>query len=118
MPSDDLGHVDFFELRRDGYALAWAGLERHGADALLRSVVVRDRGAGAGTELVRQVMRAAADQGMTRLWLLTETAEPFFARFGFHSTLRDDAPEAIRQSSEFAGVCPASAVCMVRALDG
>jgi N-acetylglutamate synthase-like GNAT family acetyltransferase len=122
LPADDIDPAitTFYRLSEDGRCLGWAGVERHGAEGLLRSVVVPDdqRGVGVGTDLIDRVMRAAAGDGIARLWLLTETAAPFFARLGFARADRGQASEPIRASSEFRGVCPASAECMVADLRG
>ena len=122
LPADDLdpGVARIFRLNEDGRCLGWAAVERHGSEGLLRSVVVpaAHRGAGLGTELIGRVMQAAARDGVTRLWLLTETAAPFFAALGFAPSDRAAASEPIRQSSEFGGVCPATAQCMVADLAG
>jgi N-acetylglutamate synthase-like GNAT family acetyltransferase len=48
------------------------------------------------------------------IYLLTETAERFFARRGYSPADRRDTAPAITASREFALVCPASAVLMVR----
>lgn len=119
LPIDDLGaEARVYELRDDGGALGWAALERFGGDALLRSVVIAPhrRGEGVGADLVGKIGAEAKQSGISRLWLLTETAEPFFARIGFARAVRDGAPSAIRETSEFSTVCPASAVCMSKAL--
>jgi len=120
LPAEDLRDEAIFFFRLDDAAgpLGWAAVEPHGRDGLLRSVLVagHGRGRGVGTDLVSRVMRAAADEGVERLWLLTETAAPFFARLGFALSERDDAPPAIRQASEFRHVCPASADCMAQDL--
>jgi amino-acid N-acetyltransferase len=52
--------------------------------------------------------------GVRELFLLTTTAEPIFARWGFRRVDRAEAPPAIRESREFASLCPASAVFMAR----
>ena len=98
--------------------LGWAALEQYGPDALLRSVLtVPDRrNGGVGTMLVKRVSAAAADQGVERLWLLTETAAPFFARLGFAETQRANAPASMQETTEFRSVCPASATCMTMML--
>ena len=46
------------------------------------------------------------------MYLLTTTAERYFARFGFVQIARDDVPGAVQQSVEFREACPASAVVM------
>lgn len=120
LPCGDLDEAIFYQLEDGQGPIAWAGLELYGREALLRSVVVpaRQRGAGVGSDLVVRVMQAAAAQGVERLWLLTETAAPFFNRLGFRAAPRDEAPAAVRESPEFASVCPASAACMILALPG
>jgi len=94
--------------------IGWAALERFGEEALLRSVLIAasKRASGSGAELVRQVMEQARNCGIARLWLLTETAAPFFAKLGFRIVHRSEAPEVIRATSQFASICPASATCM------
>jgi hypothetical protein len=47
------------------------------------------------------------------VFLLTETAPAFFARFGFTDIDRARVPETIRQTVEFSSACPASARVMV-----
>lgn len=95
------------------------GLELHGEDALLRSAVVAPeaRGTGVGTSLVEAVIAQARCRGLRRVFLLTTTAERFFARFGFREIGRDAVPEPVRRSPEFAGVCPSSATAMVLDLE-
>ena len=94
-----------------------AGLERYGAageDALLRSLAVadRERGRGLGSALVEKLLARARSERIARIVLLTETAEPFFARFGFRRIARADAPESVRSSVEFQSACPQSAAVM------
>lgn len=123
LPHEDLtpAHLRDFLLLREGEAVVGAvGLERLGADALLRSLVVRpdQRGRGLGGRLVDAAEARARNEGVTRLWLLTETAAPFFAARGYAPAERDRAPEAIRATAEFAALCPASAACLAKRLDG
>jgi amino-acid N-acetyltransferase len=54
--------------------------------------------------------------GVETLLLLTTTAERFFARRGYAVGPRDAAPLEIRQTPEFAGLCPSSSVCMRKRL--
>ena len=94
------------------------GLELFGEVALLRSLVVADhlRGSGAGSLLLAHAERQAKLAGVRRLYLLTTTAETFFARRGYARADRAAAPAAIRTTHEFAGMCPASAAFMVKPL--
>jgi amino-acid N-acetyltransferase len=95
-----------------------AGLEQHGDVGLLRSVaiVASERGQGLGRRLVENRLDAAKRQELQAVYLLTTTADRFFRDLGFDETHRDTVPVALRGSSEFASVCPASAVCMVKRL--
>ena len=120
LPEDDLRPeiTSFFRLDDAAGPLGWAAVEHHGSEGLLRSVVVLDgrRGERLGTDLISRVIQAAADDRIKRLWLLTETAAPFFAKLGFTMSERESAPPAIRQTSEFLYCCPSSADCMAREL--
>ena len=94
------------------------GLELFGDVALLRSLAVtaESRSSGMGSALVRHAESHALSQGVRTLYLLTTTAEGFFARHGFARAARDAAPPAIRSTPEFAGICPASAAFMSKQL--
>jgi amino-acid N-acetyltransferase len=94
------------------------GLELHGEDALLRSLVVdpQARGRGCATALVARAERHAREQGARRLYLLTTIAADFFARLGYKRVERDSAPGSIRATSEFASLCPASSALMMKEL--
>jgi amino-acid N-acetyltransferase len=50
------------------------------------------------------------------IYLLTTTAEEFFARRGYRRTERSSAPVAIRNTREFAGICPVSSAFMNKLL--
>lgn len=94
------------------------GLELYGRDALLRSLVVSPamRGRGCGKALVDAVESYARDAAVQRMFLLTETAEPFFASLDYLVASRESAPDAIRNSTEFSSLCPASATFMWKRL--
>jgi amino-acid N-acetyltransferase len=106
-----------FLVARDGGALlGCVGLELYGEAALLRSLAVaeRSRGVGLGAALADAALEDARRRGVRSLYLLTTTAEGFFARRGFERIARDEVPEAVRGSAEFGALCPASAACMAR----
>lgn len=94
------------------------GIEVRGAAGLLRSVVVESsaRGNGVGTALCDALEARARDDGVETLYLLTTTAADFFAARGYATIDRRDAPPAIRETDQFADLCPETAVCMKRAL--
>jgi N-acetylglutamate synthase-like GNAT family acetyltransferase len=116
LPADDIRErgTALFRFEDEAGPIGWAALERHGREALLRSVVVlpEHQRRGAGAEMIRRVLTAAAELGARRLWLLTETAAPFFEKLGFHRADRHAAPAAIAATTEFRGTCPASATCL------
>ena len=95
-----------------------AGLEIYQDGALLRSVVVASsaRGRGLGQELTRAVLDVARARGIANVYLLTTTAERFFQKLGFIGIPRENVPVSVRQSIEFRGACPDTAVCMQQTL--
>jgi amino-acid N-acetyltransferase len=94
------------------------GVETHGSVGLLRSVAVERsvRGEGLGTALCERLETVARDSGIETLYLLTTTASGFFAGLGYAEVDRSQAPEGIRGMTEFADLCPDSAVCMRKRL--
>ena len=94
------------------------GIEIHGGDALLRSLVVTPglRSTGLGSALVRRAESHARAHGARAMYLLTTTAEHFFARRGYARLERSNAPAAIRATREFADICPASSAFMFKTL--
>jgi amino-acid N-acetyltransferase len=117
--ADFAAHLaDFLVARRGGAVIGAVGLERHGGHALLRSLVVApaQRGAGLGGRLVDRLEGRARYLGVRRFYLLTTTAEAFFARRGFRRIARSRVPAAITATCEFRSLCPVSAVCMARAV--
>lgn len=120
LPHEDVhdGDGEFYLAVDDGTLVGVAGLEQCGEDALLRSVVVRERlrGCGYGSALVAAIDDRARERGTERLYLLTTTAARFFADEGFQRVTRTEVPEAVRSTTEFAELCPDSATAMVREL--
>jgi amino-acid N-acetyltransferase len=124
LPHEDFApHVAHFLVARGltgspqgGAVVGAVGAEVGGADALLRSLVVApsQRGAGLGGRLVDELERAAGAWGVRRWWLLTTTAEKFFAVRGFRVAARSEAPAAIQHTRQFSGGCCCPAVCMTR----
>lgn len=58
----------------------------------------------------------ASASGISELWLLTTTAEDFFPRAGYVTVNRSSASTRLQASTQFAQLCPASAVCMMKTL--
>lgn len=120
LPTSDLASArPEFVVAYDGEKLEGAGaLERFGATALLRSVVVTDdrRGAGLGQSIVRELERRAHAAGVKEVVLLTQTAAPFFERQGYRVVERGGVSQSVQTSEEFRSLCPASAICMTKVL--
>jgi amino-acid N-acetyltransferase len=110
--------------RLEGRVVGSAALELYGPAALLRSVVVRHnlRGAGLGGRLTEAALELSRNLAVAQAYLLTETADHFFPRFGFRPIPRSEVPlGGVRSSVEFTAACPTSARTMVldlRALQG
>ena len=121
LPHDDLTpeHLEHFLVLRDGSEIAGVvGMEVAEDAGLLRSLAVpaARRGGGLAGVLVAALEARARSIGIRTLYLLTTTAEGFFARRGYTLTDRGAVPDAIAATLEFRGICPASAACMARAL--
>jgi amino-acid N-acetyltransferase len=100
--------------RMDRQIVGSVGLELYGRAALLRSVAVDApwRGQGLGSQLVDAALVLANAQGVDQLYLLTETAAPYFARRGFVPIARTGVDPVVTTSIEFTSACPASAQAM------
>ncbi len=94
------------------------GAEIYGRFALLRSLAVRadHRGAGWGERITRRVIEDTRHAGVGELFLLTTTAERYFASRGWEVIPRLDVPEVIAATAEFATLCPSTAIVMRRSL--
>jgi amino-acid N-acetyltransferase len=90
------------------------GLELYADTALLRSAVVHSslRSKGIGSLLYNQLIENAKSLGISRIILLTETAEGYFSRKGFKKIEARTVSGPITTSVEFTGACPSTAVCM------
>ena len=121
LPTSDLtdGHMkDFFYVGPATAPTGTVGVQIHGADALLRSLVVTSalRTHGLGQRLVERAEQHAREHGAATVYLLTTTAASFFRSRGYVVTPRDSAPPAIRSTPEFADLCPASATFLSKPL--
>jgi N-acetylglutamate synthase-like GNAT family acetyltransferase len=114
---DDLG--DTMIVARDASRVVGvAALELYRDGALLRSVAVDPavQGQRLGHRLTEAALRMAEARGVPSVFLLTTTADRFFARLGFEHIMRDDVPTSVQASVEFRSACPASAVVMRKRL--
>lgn len=121
LPHADLTpeHLAHFLVLREGEAIAGVvGMEARGDAGLLRSLAVAAdrRGGGWAARLVDALEARARAAGIRALYLLTMTAEGFFARRGYAPVDRAGVPDAILALEEFRGICPGTAACMAKPL--
>ncbi len=120
LPFDDVSAEcqEFIIVIADGEVIGCGALETFDGAALMRSLAVAElhRGAGLGGEIYDRLVARAKEKGLTRLFLLTTTAAPYFARRGFELVGRSTAPEAMTRSAQFASLCPSTAACMARSI--
>ena len=95
------------------------GVEFYGAAALLRSLAVEPefRKAGVAQTLMQHVLQEIKVAGCTEVYLLTNSAEHYLAKFGFSMVERTQVPEVILASSALAYACPASSTCMAYSIN-
>jgi N-acetylglutamate synthase-like GNAT family acetyltransferase len=121
LPCGDLRQPgrSFFKLAAKGLGVVgYGGLEIYSEVALLRSLVVFPayRGKGFGRAMADAVITRAAERGIRDVYLLTTSARSFFEEIGFAVIDRKDAPAAILNTEQAAGLCPAAAVLMKRSV--
>ena len=120
LPCDDVGEAGPLFWRfdtEDDVPTGFGGLEIHGADALLRSVVTLPplRRAGFGRAIVTALEQEAQLYGCHAIYLLTmDTA--YFARMGYTVLRRSAVPEAVRTSRQFSLQAPEGVEAMVKPL--
>jgi amino-acid N-acetyltransferase len=108
-------HWTAFVIAREGRALVGCGgAEVYDSAALIRSIAVAAprRGSGIGDQIVRRLLDNLKKRGVAELYLLTTTAEKYFAKRGFEKVDRGHVPPQLLRSREFQDACPASATCM------
>jgi N-acetylglutamate synthase-like GNAT family acetyltransferase len=105
---------NFLVALRGREVIGTVGVERYGPVGLFRSLAVTrsERSRRIGEALMARALADARARGVTRLLLLTTTAEAYFARHGWHRLDRASVTGDVTGSAQFRGACPASAVCM------
>jgi len=123
LPTDDLAACESLAMitarARDGSLQGCIALAGRGDAVLLRSLVVAHaaRGRQLGARLVAQAEQLAINRGHREIYLLTDTAADFFARFGYRAVARSEVASEIRATAQFAQLCPASAVVLRKLID-
>jgi|SRR4030095_729224 len=115
LPVSDLDEgKHLFALLQNGEVVGTGGLELFNNCALLRSVSVKKdlQNRGLGKYINKELERMSKEKGVDCLYLLTTTAKDFFCHEGYEVVDREEAPELIKNTSEFSSVCPSTAVAM------
>ena len=119
--------IDFFSAYERSQLIGVIGLEtppagntanKHNGmrSALLRSLAVAPEFARqkVGQSLLSHLEEVASQRHITHLYLLTETAQQWFAGRGYRVMERDRTPDELKNCAEFTSLCPASAVLMFK----
>jgi amino-acid N-acetyltransferase len=99
--------IQYFWVARDGEHIAGTiGLEVYDDLALLRSLAVTPsrQHTGLGRALTETALAYLMTRQFRAVYLLTTTAEAFFARHGFYLLTRDEVPASVQRSAEFQSV--------------
>jgi amino-acid N-acetyltransferase len=125
LPTSDLRaeHLAHFIVMRDNdkhnKIVGVAGLERIGKHSgLVRSIAVQEeyRNRGIASDLYHAIEEHACSMGIRTVFALTTTIADWLTRLGYKQLTRDNAPEELRQTPEFLGLCPDSAVILQKTL--
>ena len=120
LPVDDLPEMlgTFYTALQENKVIGAIGFEKYGGFGLLRSMVVdrNHRNKNIASALVGKLEEEAARAGIESIYLLTQTADQYFAKKGYKKIERDSVPEPVRASREFIDLCPASAIVMMKNL--
>jgi len=102
----------------DQVPVGYGGLEIHRKEALLRSILTLPpaRKRGVGRAIVAALETEAFIAGCRSVWLITTSLRPFFEPLGYTPCERADVPKTIRETQQFATLCPASATVMMKRL--
>jgi amino-acid N-acetyltransferase len=119
LPDEDVSEqlLEHFLVYRDDKGVAGTvALEPFGDVMLLRSLVVAAdfRRAGLGGRLTRAAEALAERRRARAIYLLTTTAERFFAKRSYRTLPRSEAPAELHRSSQFSRLCPSTAILMVK----
>jgi len=96
----------FWVAREAGRIVGTVGLEVYDDLALLRSLAVTParQHTGLGRALTETALAYLTTRQFRAVYLLTTTAEAFFARYGFRLLARDEVPASVQRSVEFQGI--------------
>ena len=96
-----------------GRLLGVLGIETHGRAAVLRSFAVEPdvRKTGIGKALIQHAFTEMRATDCSDVYLLTSTAEGYFANYGFVDAERGELPAQVLSSAIFRADCCAACAC-------
>jgi amino-acid N-acetyltransferase len=116
LPVSDLpDSLNGFYLALDGKAIVGAaGMEHWDDVGLLRSVAVAEshRSQHIARQLTDAVLAHARQAQVREMYLITNTADHYFEKYGFQRVDRSETPAVIAQTEQFSGLCPSTAIVM------
>ncbi|HEY1541022.1 MAG TPA: GNAT family N-acetyltransferase [Xanthobacteraceae bacterium] len=114
LPADDLADEGplFWRFERDDMPAGFAGIEVHGTDAVLRSLVTLPpvRLQGVGGAMVDKMETEARARGVRAIYVMTGDSVAFFSKLGYAPCARERVPAAIAATAPFAGAAAATAM--------
>jgi N-acetylglutamate synthase-like GNAT family acetyltransferase len=115
---EDAGRLFWRFETKDQVPVGFGGLEVHGKEALLRSLVTLPpaRRRGVGAAIVAALETEALIAGCRSLWVITTDAVAYFERLGYGICVRADVARAIAQTRQFSSLCPDTATVLVKRL--
>ena len=120
LPASDINdHLgNFIVAKESSEIVGVGGFEICNDYALLRSFAVNSshKGLGIAEQIFNLVEEQAIKSGIKAFYLLTDTASQYFERLAFYECSRDIAPESIRNTKQFSGLCPDTATMMCKVL--
>lgn len=118
LPLRDVGgaHQRFIAASEGGRLIGCAGLQVAGQDGLVRSMAVHwtRRNAGLGSRLHERLLFEAVLADVRTLYVVTSTAEDFFAGHGFRRISPEAVPPELQASEEFTAFVPGGSKVMSR----
>ncbi len=118
LPADDVAHDGplFWRFERDDVPVGFAGIEVHGSDAVLRSLITLPpvRQQGIGGAMIDQMEVEARARGANAIYLLTRDSVAFFAKLGYAPCGRERLPPPIAAAGPFAQPSLADATPMMK----
>ena len=116
LPYTDIvpGKQTFVVAEIEHQLIGCGGFEAYEEYGLFRSLAVSPnyRNMKIAHSIIEKALILGQEQGIKEFFLLTTTADIFFAKLGWKVINRNQVPEKIACTLEFASICPSVAICM------